>query len=250
MHHRMRSLSRGWRVAAAASGTALACAGLLAGCSDLGDPLGPGPPAGAACAIEPPALDFGSVAVGQSSEKAFRILNRGAVELSANLTLSCPDYAFVSGGGPQAIAPGETLTVTIRYTPASGGPSACTVHTGLACSEVALSADGFVPVTVSFAADIQPIFTNRCIGCHGPPVPTANLDLSTGASHANLVNVVSTGYAPALRVAPADTAGSVLFHKVFGTAVYGARMPFGGAALPQAELDRVRAWILEGARDN
>ncbi len=104
-------------------------------------------------------------------------------------------------------------------------------------------------VTVSFAADIQPILTSNCIGCHGSVAPTANLDLSAGASRANLVNVVSSGYAPALRVAPADTSASVLFHKVFGTGSYGAQMPFGGS-LPQVERERIRAWILEGARDN
>lgn len=233
-----------------ASGVALAGAAFLAGCSDLGGPLGPTATNEPQCAIEPQTIDLGSVAVGQSSERGFRIRNLGADALSANLTLGCADYAFVSGGGPQTIAPGETLAVTVRYTPSADEPSSCTVLTGLTCGEVSLVANGFVPVTVSFAADVQPIFTDRCLGCHAGPVPTANLDLSAGASRPNLVNVVSTGYAPALRVAPGDTTASVLFHKVFGTGVYGARMPFGGASLPQVELDRIRTWIVEGARDN
>ena len=235
---RWAALGVGWGVA------------LLVGCSDLGDPLGPNPPAEQPCAIEPASLDFGSVAVGQSGEETFRIRNLGASALSANLTLACADYAFISGGGPQTIGPGDTLAVTVRYTPAAAGPSSCTLATGLTCGQVSLAANGFVPATVSFAADVQPIFTDRCLGCHSGPVPTAGLDLGSGASHADLVGVVSAGYAPALRVAPGDTAASVLYHKVFGTGGYGARMPFGGPALPAVELDRIRTWIREGARDN
>jgi hypothetical protein len=75
------------------------------------------------------------------------------------------------------------------------------------------------------------------------------MNLSAATSFANLVNVVSTGYAPALRVAPGDTTASVLFHKVFGTGVYGATMPQGGS-LPQSERALIRAWIVEGAPDN
>jgi len=105
------------------------------------------------------------------------------------------------------------------------------------------------PATVSFAADIQSIFTARCVVCHGPPAPNAGMNLSAGVSYANLVGVVSTGYAPARRIVPGDTTASVLFNKVFGTGRYGATMPLGGS-LSQAERHLIRTWIVEGAQNN
>jgi hypothetical protein len=237
----------GCRVAVPSS--ILACAAALSACSDLGDPLRAAAPADARCDIRPASIDFGNVAVGQSGEQPFRIVNVGSVSLNANLTLSCTDFTFVSGGGTHAIAPGETLAVTVRYTAATSGPSSCTIFTGLPCSEITASANGFVPSTVSFATDIQPIFTTSCVGCHGPPQPTGDTDLTAGASYGSLVNVVSSGYAPAVRVIPGDTTHSVLYHKVFGTGQYGPAMPLGGT-ISQSDRTKIRTWIIEGARNN
>jgi hypothetical protein len=108
---------------------------------------------------------------------------------------------------------------------------------------------GGVPETVSFAADIQPILTTNCVPCHGPPAPQNHLDLSAGVAWANLVNVTSFEFAPAKRVVPSDTAASVLYHKLEGDDRYGPQMPFGGS-LQAVERDAIRAWILEGARNN
>jgi hypothetical protein len=228
---------------------AFVCAAALSGCSDLGDPLRVAAPADPHCDIQPAAIDFGDVAVGQASERTFQIVNVGDVLLSAELALSCTDFTFVTGGGAHAIAPGEALAVTVRYTAAAAGPSSCTILTGLPCSQIVASANGFVPATVSFATDIQPIFATTCVGCHASPAPSGNLDLGPTVGYGNLVNVVSSGYAPAVRVVPGDPALSVLYHKVFGTGQYGAAMPFGGTISP-ADRTRIQTWIAEGARNN
>ena len=222
---------------------------MLAGCSDLGDALRPRPLQAGGCDIEPAALDFGDVPVRQSAERTFTVTNRGTSNLSANITSSCPEYAFVAGGGASVIARGETLIVQVRFTPSSSGPSGCTIRTGLACAEVSAAANGFVPSAVSFAADIQPILTNNCVPCHGPPVPQNHMNLSEGVSYANLVNVVSFEFAPAIRVVPSDTAASVVYHKIYGDGRFGPQMPFGGS-LQTVERNSIRDWILEGARNN
>jgi hypothetical protein len=57
-----------------------------------------------------------------------------------------------------------------------------------------------------------------------------------------------------LRVLPGRPSFSYLVHKLEGTHVeaggLGERMPQGRAPLPLADLEAVRAWILEGAPDS
>jgi hypothetical protein len=113
-----------------------------------------------------------------------------------------------------------------------------------ACSED----DPVEPPTepVSFSADVQPIFNNRCAvsGCHIGPTPEADCDLSEGNSHANLVNVKATRF-PGQRVTPGSPSGSVLYLLVDGGA-----MPQTGDDLSANQIDIIRRWIAEGAKDN
>ncbi len=102
--------------------------------------------------------------------------------------------------------------------------------------------------TVSFAADVQPIFARRCLACHGVG-GNAGLDLSPAVAWANLVGIETTNYAPRQRVMSANPDGSVLYLKLNGDASTGSRMPLGGALDP-AMIELVRVWILEGALDN
>jgi hypothetical protein len=107
------------------------------------------------------------------------------------------------------------------------------------------------PVPVSFANDVQSIFTASCVAasCHGTPRPPTNPDLRAGSSWAALVNVTSAGYPPDLRVEPGHPERSVLYLKISGTS-RGARMPFGLAPLDSAQVVTIRRWIAEGALEN
>lgn len=138
----------------------------------------------------------------------------------------------------------------------SGNPiippiSGCTNPDACNYNEIAEVDDGSCinpinEVCVSFENDIQPIFNSNCTGCHGS---LGNLDLGAGVSHNNLVNVISSGYAPVLRVSSGDTANSVLWHKVSGTGEYGDQMPQNGQ-LSQEDIDLIKNWIKEGAVNN
>lgn len=103
---------------------------------------------------------------------------------------------------------------------------------------------------VSFSAQVQPIFTNRCVnaGCH--PGGSAPFPLQAGVSYGRLVNVVATEApcAGIMRVKPSDADNSAVYRRLQGTC--GNQMPLGLTPLPQAERDLVRDWINQGAPNN
>lgn len=106
--------------------------------------------------------------------------------------------------------------------------------------------------SVSYAADIQPIFEASCVSnaCHGGVMPSASLDLRAGASHGELVSVPSTQCASRLLVAPGDAPNSYLVHKLLGQNLcFGTKMPKMGS-LPPGDLVAISSWICDGAPNN
>ena len=101
------------------------------------------------------------------------------------------------------------------------------------------------PASVSYAADVQPLWDASCVGCHGL---SGGLDLSVPNSRANLVGVASTSWG-GVRVTAGDPDQSILYRKLIGDGGVGDRMPQGGALEP-ADIETVRRWIVEGALDN
>ncbi|HEU4395799.1 MAG TPA: hypothetical protein VFS92_09555 [Planctomycetota bacterium] len=95
-------------------------------------------------------------------------------------------------------------------------------------------------------------------GCHLPPFANAGLLIDGPAfTHAQMVGEPAT-QAPLLRVKPGRPSQSYVWHKLLGTHELvggsGLRMPDPHDQYldyySQAELDRVRGWILDGARDD
>ena len=197
----------------------------------------------------PPTIDFLTVAAGQTYTGSFVISSVGTAPLTVNVVSPCPDYVPATGGGPAVIPPGGSITVNISFNPLAGGSFPCDISVGPGIPGVGVTA---FATTVSFATDIQPIFNASCAvaGCHAGGIPGGNLFLGAGSSYANLFNVTSFGYAPAKRVVPFDLTNSVLYGKIIGSGQFGQRMPQARPPLPQTMIDRVKAWILEGARNN
>jgi hypothetical protein len=105
----------------------------------------------------------------------------------------------------------------------------------------------------SLAGDIQPIFTKSCAlrGCHGATLPKEGLNLSSGASYSNLVNVAAKECTGRLRVKPGDPSASYLMKKLMGVSLcFGSQMPKAGTSLPKAEIDLIGGWICTGAPNN
>jgi hypothetical protein len=111
---------------------------------------------------------------------------------------------------------------------------------------------------VTFAADVQPIFTNSCAfsGCHGTlnPNPAGSpMVLEPGQAYDNIVNVPA-GQLPSMdRIEPGNPNLSYLIRKLEGTHVQaggsGSRMPIGNP-LPSSTMAVLRQWINEGAPRN
>jgi hypothetical protein len=96
------------------------------------------------------------------------------------------------------------------------------------------------------------IFTPKCAipGCHAGGAPAGQLSLQANASFNNLVNVVSNGYAPRVRVVPNNANNSVLYLKIIGNAAVGAQMPSGRPPLSATEMSAIQTWINNGAQNN
>ncbi len=92
------------------------------------------------------------------------------------------------------------------------------------------------------------VFTPTCATpCHFPGGPGPMPLTSEQVSYDNLVNVDSIQVA-LKRVLPFDSENSYLVHKIEGRpTIVGARMPRGGAMLPQEQIDAIIAWIDRGA---
>jgi hypothetical protein len=115
-----------------------------------------------------------------------------------------------------------------------------------------------VNLPISFSAQIQPIFTAKCVnaGCH--PGGSAPFPLVSGQSYGFLVGGSGTGV-PATngtgscpgdkRVQPLNADASVLVKRITGTCGL-AQMPLGGTPLSTAQIQLIRDWINQGARNN
>jgi len=89
---------------------------------------------------------------------------------------------------------------------------------------------------VDFARDVQPIFRQNCIGCHGPSQANAGMRLDRKSS------VFKSGLR---RVVAGSSENSFLYYRVSGTA-YGLQMPPSGP-LRAEQISTVKAWIDQGA---
>lgn len=93
---------------------------------------------------------------------------------------------------------------------------------------------------IDFRADIEPIFRQRCIACHGPASQSGGLRLDHAAA---AMRGGSSG--PAIKAG--DGAGSRLVQMLSRPASDGPVMPLDGERLPAEQINRIAAWIDQGA---
>jgi len=207
------------------------------------------PPEGPQCVLDPTSVSFGAIKINQTAEQTFQVRNVGLIDFNVDAQLiDAGPFEITSGAGFAALDPGDTLRVTVKFAPTVAGIYDTRLHIGSTCDTLAVNGTGSPPFTVSFAGQLQPIFNSRCTSCHSLN-GDGGLDLRAGFSYANLVNVISVNYGVP-RVIPGDPDGSVLYGKILGNPVFGARMPPTGAALTALQRQFVRTWILEGANNN
>lgn len=93
---------------------------------------------------------------------------------------------------------------------------------------------------VDYSSEIKPILTKHCFACHGPEAQKSGLRLDTAAS---LKQGGDTGEA----IVPGKPDESLLFQAITGVSGV-SRMPPKEPRLTQAEVDLLKAWILQGAK--
>ena len=64
--------------------------------------------------INPGSINFGTVTVGQTNNQLYSIINNGGLALTGTATAASP---FTVAGSPYTVAPGQTSTVTVAFSP-------------------------------------------------------------------------------------------------------------------------------------
>jgi ankyrin repeat protein len=96
---------------------------------------------------------------------------------------------------------------------------------------------GQTPGKIDFRRDIQPLFQERCIGCHGASQQMGGMRLDRRSSAMAIRGGTTIG--------PGNAAGSKLYLKLIGTK-YGAQMPPTGP-LSAEQINLIKTWIDQGA---
>ena len=99
---------------------------------------------------------------------------------------------------------------------------------------------------VSYSQDVKPVLDRHCLECHqagGAGTLASGLDLS---SFEGLLK--GTNFGP--MVIAADPEGSNLLVLIEGRADPSISMPHGQKSIPKQDIETIRSWIEQGAKNN
>ncbi len=118
-------------------------------------------------------------------------------------------------------------------------------RTSLAAVAV-LALTACAPAGVSYNKDVQPILAKNCSECHAP-----------GQKGFEASGLDTTGYQTLMKggkfgqlVKPGDALSSALNMLVEGRVHPSIQMPHGRANLPDKEIEMLKVWVNEGAKNN
>ena len=97
--------------------------------------------------------------------------------------------------------------------------------------------------TVDFAREVRPLLSQNCFSCHGPDEGSRQAGLRLDVPEGPFADRGGFG-GPA--IVAGDAAASLLVHRVSAGDAR-VRMPRGGEALDEAEVETLRLWIDQGA---
>jgi hypothetical protein len=110
------------------------------------------------------------------------------------------------------------------------------------------SGGGSSTVTADFQSIQDNVFTPICSKCHIGGGAPEGLQLDAAHSYNLLVGVPSVEDSSLLRVNPGNPDSSYMVLKIEGASgIVGGQMPLGETPLPQATIDAIRQWIMNGA---
>jgi len=102
------------------------------------------------------------------------------------------------------------------------------------------------PKNVSYSRDVRPIIEKNCAECHAPGKPGF---LATGFDVTTYQTLMKGGKFGAL-IKPGDAFTSTFNMLVEGRADPSMRMPHGREKLPDHDIEILKIWVNEGAKDN
>lgn len=99
---------------------------------------------------------------------------------------------------------------------------------------------------VSYSQDVQPILSRNCAECHAQGKPGFLASGFDTTSHAGLMKGGKFG----ALIKPGDAFTSAFNMLVEGRAHSSIRMPHGRGKLPDHEIEILKVWVNEGAKNN
>jgi hypothetical protein len=100
--------------------------------------------------------------------------------------------------------------------------------------------------SVSYSKDVQPILNKNCSECHAPGKPGFEASGLDTTSYASLIKGGKFG--PLIK--PGDAFTSALNMLVEGRVHPSIRMPHGKEKLPAGDIETLKVWVNEGAKNN
>ena len=101
--------------------------------------------------------------------------------------------------------------------------------------------------TARFSADVKPVLDQYCVGCHQQGGTGHAATGFSMESYADLLKGTDSGP----MVIPGDSLGSNLVVLMEGRADPSIKMPHGSSdKVAQYEIDKIKAWIDQGAKKN
>ncbi len=117
------------------------------------------------------------------------------------------------------------------------------------CSLAAMAALALAacsPSGVSFSKDVQPILAKNCAECHAPGQKGF---VASGLDTTSYQSLMKGGkFGPLIK--PGDALTSALNMLVEGRAHSSIQMPHGREKLPTKDIETLKAWVNEGAKNN
>ena len=102
------------------------------------------------------------------------------------------------------------------------------------------------PAGVSYNKDVQPILSKNCSECHAPGQKGF---AASGLDTTSYQTLMKGGkFGPLVK--PGDALTSALIMLVEGRVHASIQMPHGRGKLPDKEIETLRVWVTEGAKNN
>ena len=186
-------------------------------------------------------IDFGTILSNGNATSQISLSNTGSDTLIISAITASNAVYLTEATLPITLLPGGSVTVNITFIPAASGVfnETLTITSNSVGSPFTLTLLGTSEAAISYSATVQPVWDERCAGCHGN-----NGGLSLGSYSQLMAGNSNNGPI----VIPSNGAGSYLMKKLKGEV--NNQMPQGGPFLSASTLADIEKWIDQGALDN